>query len=162
MDARGLRELGLLEVARWYGLDEEGTSHQVVVPALAALLTECGAWLIVADASAGDDDPFEGGAGKLLEGMLAAVGCRRGGEVATLERQLESATPKVILVLGEATATQLLQLEGGFAGIRGTVHRYREVAAVVTHHPAHLLRSPRDKARAWEDLLLARRTVAAA
>jgi DNA polymerase len=32
---------------------------------------------------------------------------------------------------------------------------------VVTYHPAYLLRSLHDKAKAWEDLLLARRTVGA-
>jgi len=31
---------------------------------------------------------------------------------------------------------------------------------VVTYHPAYLLRSLPDKAKAWEDLLLARRTLA--
>jgi len=30
----------------------------------------------------------------------------------------------------------------------------------VTYHPAYLLRSLPDKAKAWEDLLLARRTMA--
>jgi DNA polymerase len=32
---------------------------------------------------------------------------------------------------------------------------------VVTYHPAYLLRNPADKAKAWEDLVLARRTMAA-
>jgi DNA polymerase len=33
-----------------------------------------------------------------------------------------------------------------------------EVPVIVTYHPAYLLRSPAEKARAWEDLCLARRT----
>jgi len=33
---------------------------------------------------------------------------------------------------------------------------------VVTYHPAYLLRTPTDKARAWEDLCLAASVVAAA
>jgi DNA polymerase len=41
------------------------------------------------------------------------------------------------------------------------VHRYRGVPLIVTYHPAYLLRSLPDKAKAWEDLVLARRTVAA-
>jgi DNA polymerase len=41
------------------------------------------------------------------------------------------------------------------------VHRYRGVPLVVTYHPAYLLRTLHDKAKAWEDLVLARRTLAA-
>ena len=39
--------------------------------------------------------------------------------------------------------------------LRGRVHRYQGVPLVVTYHPAYLLRSLPDKARAWEDLCLA-------
>lgn len=41
--------------------------------------------------------------------------------------------------------------------MRGRVHRYRGTALVVTYHPAYLLRSATEKAKAWEDLLFARR-----
>jgi DNA polymerase len=36
------------------------------------------------------------------------------------------------------------------------------VPLVVTYHPAYLLRNLPDKAKAWEDLLFARRTLQAA
>jgi DNA polymerase len=36
------------------------------------------------------------------------------------------------------------------------------VPLIVTYHPAYLLRNLTDKAKAWDDLLLARRTVVAA
>jgi DNA polymerase len=39
------------------------------------------------------------------------------------------------------------------------VHAYRNVPLVVTYHPAYLLRTLQDKAKAWDDLLLARRTL---
>ena len=39
--------------------------------------------------------------------------------------------------------------------LRGRVHRWRGVPVIVTYHPAYLLRTPADKARAWEDLCLA-------
>jgi DNA polymerase len=44
----------------------------------------------------------------------------------------------------------------------GRAHRYRGVPLVVTYHPAYLLRNLPDKAKAWEDLLFARRTLQAA
>jgi DNA polymerase len=40
------------------------------------------------------------------------------------------------------------------------VHRYRGIPVVVTYHPAYLLRNLPDKAKAWEDLLFARRVMA--
>jgi DNA polymerase len=39
------------------------------------------------------------------------------------------------------------------------VHRYQGVPLVVTYHPAYLLRNLPDKAKAWEDLCLARATL---
>jgi DNA polymerase len=39
------------------------------------------------------------------------------------------------------------------------VHRYRGVPLIVTYHPAYLLRNLPDKAKAWEDLCLARATM---
>ncbi|MCC7098881.1 MAG: hypothetical protein IT500_04760, partial [Rubrivivax sp.] len=36
---------------------------------------------------------------------------------------------------------------------------YQGVPLVVTYHPAYLLRSPAEKARAWDDLCLAAQVV---
>ncbi len=41
------------------------------------------------------------------------------------------------------------------------MHRYQGRPLIVTYHPAYLLRSLPDKAKAWEDLVLAKRTLAA-
>jgi DNA polymerase len=46
--------------------------------------------------------------------------------------------------------------------LRGRVHPYHGVPLVVTYHPAYLLRNPQDKARAWDDLCLAREVAASA
>ena len=43
--------------------------------------------------------------------------------------------------------------------MRGRIHRYRAVPLIVTYHPAYLLRNLPDKAKAWEDLCLARATM---
>jgi uracil-DNA glycosylase len=42
--------------------------------------------------------------------------------------------------------------------LRGPVHRYgaQGIPVIVTYHPAYLLRSPREKGRAWDDLKRAR------
>jgi uracil-DNA glycosylase family 4 len=148
-------------------------------------------WLFVGEGPGADEDelgePFVGQAGKLLDSMLAAIGCARGREVYIanvvkcrppgnrtptheeadacapfLDRQVELIGPKLIVALGKTAATRLLGTEASLASLRGKVHRYREIPVVVTYHPAYLLRSLPEKAKAWEDLLFARRTLAAA
>jgi len=53
----------------------------------------------------------------------------------------------------------LLNTDASLGSLRGQVHRYRGTPLVVTYHPAYLLRNLPDKAKAWEDLLFARRTL---
>jgi DNA polymerase len=128
-----------------------------------------------------------GQAGRLLDSMLAAIGCARGTDsyianvvkcrppgnrtptheeasacAPFLDRQIELLAPKLIVALGKTAAARLLGTEASLASLRGRVHRYRGIPLVVTYHPAYLLRSLPEKAKAWEDLLLARRTLAAA
>ena len=131
-------------------------------------------------------EPFVGQAGKLLDAMLASVGlsrernvfianvlkCRPPGnrdpapdEVAQclpfLRRQIELLAPRMILVVGKSASTALLGREASIASLRGKEHRVpiagRDIPAVITYHPAYLLRSPQEKAKAWADLCLAAR-----
>ncbi|PJB05673.1 MAG: hypothetical protein CO126_03110 [Hydrogenophilales bacterium CG_4_9_14_3_um_filter_63_34] len=141
-------------------------------------------WLFIGEAPGADEDrlgePFVGQAGKLLDAMLAALRLKRGEnvyianvlksrppgnrgprpeEVAAclpyLERQIDLIKPKLIVALGRIAAQNLLATDTPIGKLRGRVHQYRGVPLVVTYHPAYLLRSPADKARAWEDLVLA-------
>jgi DNA polymerase len=145
-------------------------------------------WLIVGEAPGADEDrlgePFVGQAGKLLDAMLAAIGLQRGRnvyianvlksrppgnrdpkpeEVAAclpyLERQIELIRPKLIVALGRFAAQSLLLTDTPISRLRGKLHEYRGVPLIVTYHPAYLLRNQADKARAWEDLLLAQATM---
>ncbi|MET0919125.1 MAG: uracil-DNA glycosylase family protein, partial [Burkholderiales bacterium] len=75
-------------------------------------------------------------------------------------RQIALIEPRLILALGSSSATTLLDVDATIASLRGRVHRYQGVPLIVTYHPAYLLRNLADKAKAWEDLLLARRTLA--
>jgi len=45
--------------------------------------------------------------------------------------------------------------------MRGKRFEHAGIPVVVTYHPAYLLRNLPDKAKAWEDLLFARRVLAA-
>jgi DNA polymerase len=145
-------------------------------------------WLIIGEAPGADEDrlgePFVGQAGKLLDAMLAAIGLKRGdnvyianvlksrppknrdpqpAEVAAclpyLERQIQLIQPKLIVALGRFAAQSLLATDAAIGKLRGQVHSYQGVPLVITYHPAYLLRNMADKAKAWEDLLLARDTM---
>lgn len=144
-------------------------------------------WMFVGEAPGAEEDargePFVGQAGRLLDNMLAALGMRRGKNVYIanvlkcrppgnrtpepfeveacrpyLDRQIALIRPKLIIALGKSAATTLLNVDATIASLRGRVHRYQGVPLVVTYHPAYLLRNLPDKAKAWEDLCLARAT----
>jgi uracil-DNA glycosylase len=72
-----------------------------------------------------------------------------------LQRQIALVQPKIILAMGRFAVQSLLRSTDPIGKLRGKVHRYQGVPLVVTYHPAYLLRSLGEKARAWEDLCLA-------
>jgi DNA polymerase len=148
-------------------------------------------WLFVGEAPGAEEDaqgePFVGQAGKLLDSMLAALGLARGSNVYIanvlkcrppnnrtptsvetaacrpyLDRQIGLIQPRIIVALGKSAANTLLETDATIGSLRGRVHAYGGVPLVVTYHPAYLLRTLHDKAKAWEDLVLARRTLRAA
>ncbi len=136
-------------------------------------------WLVLLEAPAaallsGVFQPFDGDAGRLLDNMLRAAGLHKAGAalLAPLVRQVggESASvhlartltdlfasvrPDVVLVMGRLAAQALLQSSEPLGKLRGRVHELHGRQAVVTHDAAYLLRTPLDKAKAWEDLCLA-------
>ena len=143
-------------------------------------------WLLVGEAPGAEEDargePFVGQAGKLLDNMLAALDLKRGEKVyianvlkcrppnnrnpeplevaqcgGHLRRQVQLIQPRVILALGRFAAQSLLNTETSIGALRGRVHQYQGIPVVVTYHPAYLLRSLTEKAKAWADLCLARR-----
>jgi len=76
-----------------------------------------------------------------------------------LRRQIELIQPKLIVTLGKVASETLLGREATIASLRGKVHAYQGIPLIVTYHPAYLLRTLQDKARAWEDLCLAKQTM---
>ncbi len=72
-----------------------------------------------------------------------------------LQRQIELLHPRIILAMGRFAVQALLRSDEPVGKLRGRVHHYRGVPLIVTYHPAYLLRSPAEKARAWDDLCFA-------
>lgn len=142
-------------------------------------------WMIIGEAPGQDEDlagePFVGRAGQLLNEMLRAAGmaredvyianilkCRppnnRDPQVDEvdccmpyLQRQIELIRPKLILLVGRIAAQNLLGTSTPVGKLRGKVHSIGAagIPAVVTYHPAYLLRSPAQKRKSWDDLCLA-------
>ncbi|NOT81816.1 MAG: uracil-DNA glycosylase, partial [Gallionella sp.] len=137
-------------------------------------------WLFIGEAPGEEEDasgePFVGAAGKLLENMLLALKLKRSnvyianvikcrppedrsphvGEIAQclpyLQRQIALIQPKVIVALGKVASNALLGNDATLASLRGTPHNYQGIPLIVTYHPSYLLRSPMEKAKAWQDL----------
>ena len=76
-----------------------------------------------------------------------------------LQRQVALVQPRLILLMGRFAVKQLLKSDDAIGKLRGRVHRYEGIPVIVTYHPAYLLRNLPDKAKAWEDLCLAKEIV---
>lgn len=144
--------------------------------------------LLIGEAPGRDEDeqgkPFVGRSGQLLDRMLAQIGLDRqynilisntiywrppgnrdptqGETVACLpfvERLIELAQPKLLLLTGKAAAHTVLKRDEGVMRLRGRRFKHeangRIVNAMVMLHPAYLLRQPHQKRLAWADLLAA-------
>ncbi len=75
-----------------------------------------------------------------------------------LKRQIALLRPRIILAMGRFAAQSLLRSTEPIGRLRGRVHAYEGVPLVVTYHPAYLLRNLPEKAKAWDDLVLAMTT----
>ncbi len=129
--------------------------------------------------------PFVGRAGELLTKIIEAIGLRREDvyianvvkcrppgnrdpepdEVVAcrgfLERQIDLVQPRVLVVLGRIAAHTLLGNDTPISKMRGKWYEIRGLPAMVTFHPAALLRNPALKRSVWEDMQLVRDRLAA-
>ncbi|AHC73435.1 uracil-DNA glycosylase [Candidatus Endolissoclinum faulkneri L5] len=147
--------------------------------------------MIVGEAPGADEDrqgkPFVGVSGRLLDCMLASIGLSRSKSVYItniipwrppgnrpptsaeisicipfVERHIELAAPRILMLAGGTSARALMRMQDGIASLRGnfmnwTSPNHQEtIPALATYHPAYLLRTPGQKASAWNDLLTLR------
>ena len=142
--------------------------------------------MVVGEAPGADEDaqgaPFVGRAGQLLDRMLAAAGLEGrvfitntvfwrppGNRTPTadeqavclpfVERAIALVQPKVLLLVGGASAKAMLKTGDGILSLHGRWFEWKsaegtlEIPALPTLHPAFLLRQPAAKKKSWEDLL---------
>lgn len=136
--------------------------------------------MLIGEAPGAEEDrqglPFVGAAGELLTKIIQAIDTRREDiyitnilkcrppgnrdplpdEVAAcrgyLERQIDLIQPKVIVALGKIAAQTLLGNESPIGQMRGQWYRVKGIPAMVTYHPAALLRNQALKRPTWEDM----------
>lgn len=139
--------------------------------------------LLIGEAPGANEDkqgePFVGRAGLLLNEMLLSIGIKREdvfvtnvvkcrppenrdplpNEVATcapyLAKQIEFLQPKLIIAVGRVAAQHLLASTETIGKLRSNTHSYgaNKIPLAVIYHPAYLLRSPGEKAKAYGDLV---------
>ena len=145
-------------------------------------------WMIIGESPELNDDrtnqPYAGEAGVLLDNMLRAVGIENPradsyivnvikasmqaiapesiGELNQILRdKIKEVKPKMILIVGQLSAQNVLQSKEPLARLRAKEQKHPETGTniVVTYYPTHLLSKPIDKRKAWDDLKLAMRPI---
>lgn len=125
-------------------------------------------------------EPFADRADQLLNAMLKAIGFERDtvhiancapsnnrdSEAEEVERcssflakQIALVQPKLLLALGEIAAHSLLDTKASLEELRNKMHLYQQIPLLITYHPTDLLRSPKDKGKAFQDLQLVYKTL---
>ena len=140
--------------------------------------------LIIGEAPGKDEDssgePFVGRAGKLLNEILFSMKLSRDNVYITntikcrppenrnpnsneinscsrfLDREISLISPNIIILLGKVAAERLMNTSETMSSLRGKVHFYKntDIPMLVFYHPAYLLRSPSEKSKVWDDILL--------
>lgn len=141
--------------------------------------------MVIGEAPGYDEDqqglPFVGKAGHLLNRMLQSIGlspeevymanvlkCRppnnRDPQTDEIEqcreyvlRQVEMVAPQLILAVGRFSAGFLLASSSPLHQMRHKIHDFHGVPVLVTYHPAYLLRCPKDKKHAFNDLCMVKK-----
>ena len=137
--------------------------------------------MIIGEAPGAEEDlqglPFVGPAGQLLTELLAAIAIDRKKDVfitnvlkcrppdnrppdanetiaclPLLQKQIQVIAPRLLLLVGRIAAHALLGRVDSIAKLRSTVHEYKGIPAVVTYHPAAILRNPEYRGPAEDDL----------
>ena len=152
--------------------------------------------MLIGEAPGSEEDqrglPFVGVSGQLLDRMLASIGFNRSSAYIAnvvpwrppgnrkpeptevelclpfIQRHIELVDPKVLVLLGGASAAALLARQEAISRLRGRWMDYssprlpRPIPALPTYHPAFLLRTPLQKREAWRDFLAVRKRLESA
>jgi uracil-DNA glycosylase family 4 len=140
--------------------------------------------MVIGDAPGADEDrqgkPFVGVSGQLLDKIFDCINLNRGDSLYIsnilnwrppgnrtptkeemdiahpfIKRHIELINPDMLVLCGGVAAQTLLQSKESISRLRGKIHDYDETTkAIATYHPAFLLRTPLQKKKVWQDMLM--------
>jgi uracil-DNA glycosylase len=146
-------------------------------------------WMMIGNAPSAEDDfsgePASGDTGKLLQAVLSSLGVQSDHQVyfttavkcmpaaqrlpsasewracqPILQRQIAQVNPRALLLMGEAAAQSVLDLDRPLDELRGKIYEVgiagARYSAVVTYSPDQVLGKPLLKAMVWRDVMLMR------
>ena len=145
-------------------------------------------WMVIGESPELNDSrlnqPYDGESGVLLSNMLRAVGLDNPRESAYLVNVIKSnmqavdpasvselnkflndminkVKPKIVLLVGQLAAQNLLESKEPLARLRGKPQKHAESGAgiIISYYPSYLLSKPMDKRKAWDDLKLAMKQI---
>ena len=137
----------------------EPAVSEAALPSVAfrCIVSDDAQWLFVLQQQQQQSEEAE----TLLQNMMKAVAVKVGQNVEQADAAaLIQFASKVIVVMGEAVAQQLLSVTDSLATLRGYPHELNDIPVIVTYSPEALLENLADKSNAWEDLCLAKFTIA--
>ncbi len=139
--------------------------------------------MVIGEAPGADEDrqglPFVGVSGQLLDKIFACIDLNRqeslyitnilnwrppGNRTPTSEemdiakpfimKHIELVNPDMLVLCGGVAAQTLLDSKESISRLRGEVHDVNGRKAIATYHPAFLLRTPLQKKKVWQDMLM--------
>jgi len=133
----------------------ENSDVAEVTPSFRYIVSKDGQWGFVLPLS--HDEAAE----TLLQNMLKAVSVTVGKNMAEANaNHLTEHPAQVIVTMGEHQAQTLLDSQETLTQLRGKAHTVKTATVIATYAPSDLLANVQDKAKAWEDLCLAKFTIA--
>ena len=82
-----------------------------------------------------------------------------------IQRQIEIIQPKIILLMGSISSKAILNSNIDMNKLRGKWHEYKSfnldksIQCLVTYNPKDLIKFPKNKKYAWEDLLMLQKNI---
>ena len=140
--------------------------------------------MVIGEAPGADEDrqgmPFVGITGQLLDNILKCINLSRtdnvyitnilnwrppGNRTPTKEemdiatpfilKHIDLVKPDYIILCGGVAAQTLLKSKESISRLRGKIHELDNgITAIATYHPAFLLRTPLQKKKVWDDMLM--------
>jgi DNA polymerase len=131
-------------------------TQQVEHLAFNHIASEDGAWIFVLP-----NAPLQADEALLMHNICKAmrIVVKPAMQIESLVDEMQIAQPKMMVVMGEATAQVILQSTEDLTSLRSKLHQFNGVTLVVTYDLATLLQNRLDKAKAWDDLRLAMSTL---